>query len=97
MNELQYTAANMCSTDYKDRFCAEYAQLKIRYLKLNDMLDKWDAGTLEFEPTCPRVLYEKQLRAMADYKDVLEARAKIEHVDLQTRMESLEMLTSWNQ
>ena len=52
--ELKNTVSMMESTDYKERFKAEYEQLRIRFEKLNAMLDKWDAGTLPFTPTCPR-------------------------------------------
>lgn len=38
MMELKDTAALMCSDDYKDRFKAEYLQLKIRRDKLAAML-----------------------------------------------------------
>lgn len=82
MKELQETAAMMCSADYKERFCAEYYQLEARYEKLKAMVEKWDKGELSFTPTCPRSTYDLQLRAMADYKAVLEMRAKIEGVEL---------------
>lgn len=82
MKDLLFTAADMCSNDYKRRFAAEYLQLSIRHAKLSQMLERWDADELEFEPTCPRPLYDRQLTAMADYKSVLEARAKIEGIDL---------------
>ena len=52
--ELKDTVELMNSSDYKDRFKAEYWQTKIRYEKLRKMLIKWDAGTLEFTPTCRR-------------------------------------------
>lgn len=80
--ELKDTSRLMESPDYKDRFRAEYAQLRIRSEKLNAMLEKWDAGTLPFTPTCPRSTYAIQLRAMSDYMAVLEARAVMEHVTL---------------
>ena len=51
---LSDTATGMVSTDYKERFIAEYEQLVIRYNKLKAMLKKWDAGQLEFIPNCPR-------------------------------------------
>lgn len=35
MNELKDTIELMNSSDYKDRFKAEYYQLKIRYTKLD--------------------------------------------------------------
>lgn len=82
MKELQETAAMMSSSDYKDRFRAEYYQLETRYEKLKAMVEKWDKGELSFTPTCPRSTYDLQLRAMADYKAVLEMRAKIEGIEL---------------
>lgn len=80
--ELKETIAMMESTDYKDRFKAEYEQLRIRFEKLNAMLEKWDAGTLPFNPTCPRSTYNIQTRAMSDYLAALEARAVMEGVSL---------------
>ena len=44
--ELQDTIELMKSSDFKDRFKAEYYQLDIRIKKLSDMLDKYKAGTL---------------------------------------------------
>ena len=46
------------------------------------MLKLWDSGKLTFTPDCPRSIYDLQMRAMNDYKAVLEARAKIEGVAL---------------
>lgn len=50
MNELKDTIELMNSSDYKDRFKAEYYQLKIRYTKLHAMLVKLEAGKLDFTP-----------------------------------------------
>ena len=72
----------MCSEDYKDRFKAEFIQLYVRRNKLQLMLDKWDAGELTFIPTCPRSIYDIQLRAMNEYLAILEARARIEGLSL---------------
>lgn len=80
--KLNETVELMGSTDYKDRFKAEYYQLVIRYKKLKNMLDKWDEGKLEFNPTCPRSTYNIQLNAMVDYIAILEARAVMENVEL---------------
>lgn len=80
--ELSDTAELMQSADYKDRFKAEYGQVAIRHQKLKDMLVKWDNGQLDFKPTCPRSLYDMQLRAMSDYKTILECRAKMEDIIL---------------
>lgn len=80
--ELKDTIELMNSADYKERFKAEYYQVVIRYQKLKAMLEKWDNGTLEFEPTCPRSTYNMQTKAMTDYIAVLEARAVMEGIVL---------------
>ena len=80
--KLKETVEMMNSTDYKERFKAEYLQLVIRYKGLKSMLEKWDKGTLEFVPTCPRSIYNIQIKAMNDYIAVLEARAAIEGIEL---------------
>lgn len=81
--KLSETVTMMNSEDYKERFKAEYAQLVIRYYGLCNMLEKWDNGTLEFEPTCPRSTYNTQTKVMEDYIAVLEARAVMENVELE--------------
>lgn len=80
--ELKDTVTGMTSSDYKERFKAEYYQLKIRFDKLVAMVEKWDKGELNFVPTCSRELYTRQLNAMKDYLDILEERAILEKVDL---------------
>lgn len=80
--ELKDTVALMCSADYKERFKAEYLQLKIRRDKLRAMIDKWDAGELKFTPTCSRNLYDFQLYVMDVYLDMLRHRAELEGVEL---------------
>lgn len=82
MINLNETVELMNSENYQDRFKAEYAQLAIRYQKLVSMIRKWDDGTLDFEPDCPRGIYDLQIRFMADYLTILEARASIENIDL---------------
>ena len=80
--ELAATAEGMVSSDYKERFIAEFVQVKNRYYGLKTMIDKWDEGSLSFTPTCPRETYNFQLRAMKDYMDILIVRAKIEGIEL---------------
>ena len=82
MKELKETIELMTSTDYKERFKAEYEQVKIRFEKLKAMLDKWDNGTLEFTPTCNRGIYNFQIIAMGEYIACLETRAVIENIEL---------------
>lgn len=81
--ELKDTIEMMNSENYKERFKAEYYQVVIRYKKLKIMLDKWDSGELNFNPTCPRSTYNMQIKSMTDYIAVLEARAVMENVDLE--------------
>lgn len=80
--ELKDTIEMMSSTDYKERFKAEYQQTKIRYDKLSDMLEKYRAGILEFEPTCPGYLLTAQATHMRNYLSCLEQRAEIEGIEL---------------
>ena len=72
------------SSNYKDRFLAEYYQLKDRYNKLHRMLVRWEAKTLDFQPTCPFEVLEKQAAIMGQYLKQLEIRAEIEGIDLET-------------
>lgn len=85
MNKLSLTdtAAMMASEDYKERFKAEYYQLVIRFNKLKAMLDKWDSGALGFAPSCPRGIYNFQIKAMGEYISTLEIRAHIEGIELE--------------
>ena len=80
MNTLKDTVDGMLSTDYKERFKAEYHQLRIRYNKLHDMVSHWDE--LCFTPSCSKELYEKQLEAMLKYMAILSSRAEIENIEL---------------
>ena len=80
--ELKDTKEMMTSTDYKERFKAEYYQLEIRYGKLNTMLFMWDKGELDFEPTCPREIYDRQQKVMREYLEVLVERAELEGIEL---------------
>ena len=76
LKELKDTIEMMTSSDYKERFKAEYYQLKLRYDKLALMI------TQEFEPSCSRTLLSRQLHHMRMYMIDLETRAKIEGIDL---------------
>lgn len=80
--ELKDTVDLMNSPDYKERFKAEYYQVKIRYDKLGEMLCKLRNGTLEFEPVCSETLLSRQLYHMRMYLIDLETRAKIEGIKL---------------
>lgn len=69
MENLEQNLANAKRTEIKEpewqtRFRIEYSELKERYTKLHKMLVKYDAGTLEFKPTCPIELLRKQKATM---------------------------------
>lgn len=80
--ELHDIIGLMCSEDYKDRFKAEYLQLKMRYNKLHNMIVKYEANKLEFKPSCNIELLKKQKAAMGNYLYCLEVRAQVEGIDL---------------
>lgn len=79
---LADTIPYMNSSDYKDRFIGEYWQTKIRYDKLHDMTVKYEAGKLNFTPSCPLDLLKEQKKYMGMYLNKLEVRAVLEEIDL---------------
>jgi hypothetical protein len=81
--KLNETSEMMNSTDYKERFRAEYLQLKIRMEGLSAMLKKYKEGTLNFTPSCSYDLLNGQFKIMDVYASYLEERAKIENIDLE--------------
>ena len=90
--ELMDTVELMGSSDYRDRFVAEYIQLKIRYEKLKAFNTKIEAarrtageenGVDEPIHDCPASLLREQQAAMGEYLHLLEVRAVIEDIDLE--------------
>lgn len=84
--ELKETVELMNSEDYKERFIAEYHQVKIRYEKLKNFCNKIEVETmLGKEVTkhdCPLELLREQQKYMGLYLSVLEKRALIENIVL---------------
>jgi len=80
--KLLETVEMMNSSDFKERFRAEYFQLKIRKEGLANMLEKYKNGALSFTPKCSYELLHTQLVYMECYMNVLEERAKIENIEL---------------
>ena len=80
--ELKDTIELMTSDYYKERFKAEYYQTKIRCEKLNKMIIKWEAGTLDFTPKCHIYILKEQANYMEQYLHTLEVRAEIEGIEL---------------
>ena len=91
MSDLKHTLALMLSDDYKERFVAEYAQLRIRLDKLGNMISDAYSNKLDFKPDCPVWFWEKQFEAMHEYACWLEARASIEHIDLTPALNILDI------
>ena len=80
--KLNETVEMMNSQDFKERFKAEYLQLKIRMEGLSSMLKKYKEGNLNFKPKCSYDLLNGQFKAMDMYASYLEERAKIENIEL---------------
>lgn len=74
---LQDTVEMMNSSDYKERFKAEFYQLKLRIDGLEAMLTK-----LEFTPSCDITLLKTQIATMVAYENILKMRAKQESIEL---------------
>lgn len=60
------------------------------------MISKWDNGDLNFTPTCPRATYNFQLKAMREYRDILEVRAAIEDIDLEAYLDKIDSAHNGN-
>ena len=97
MKDLKETVELMNSKDYKERFIAEYWQLKIRYEKLKNFNNKIEAShAVNFRPLeygelakgepkhdCPYDMLRNQQRCMAELLHILEVRAVIENLNLE--------------
>lgn len=80
--ELKDTVQLMTSSDWKDRFIAEYLQTKIRYEKLHKMLVKREVGKCEFETPIPIESWKAQTFAMGNYLYELEKQAELHGIVL---------------
>lgn len=94
MIELKDTIPQMTSSNYKERFYAEYWQTKIRYEKLKNFCNKIEVGQMwnsvvdEPKHDCPLGMLREQQNAMGEYLRILELRAIIEKVDLDMPIKS---------
>lgn len=90
--ELMDTVCLMESTDYKDRFKAEYWQTKIRYERLKKLTTRMEAERIKNEQGkpmreatldgSPEGLLREQQACMGKYLHALELRAVIENIEL---------------
>lgn len=79
--DLLDTIQMMKSDDYKERFKAEYYQLKIRLEKLNAMIIR-KAVNPEVAPEASYLMLKQQSMIMEAYLKCLEERAMAEHITL---------------
>ena len=82
MAELKDTVTEMLSSDYKERFKAEYKQAVIRLTKLTKTIDDYYRKVLSFELDCPIELLERQQDILISYVDILVNRAGYEGINL---------------
>jgi hypothetical protein len=82
ITKLEDTVDLMLSKDHVDRFRAEYHQLRLRFVALNDFLVKWDLGELDFEPKAKRFDLDEQVRNMRTYLATMRRRAENEGIEL---------------
>lgn len=80
VTDLKDTVEGMLSSDYKERFVAEYDQLKFRIVKLDQMLYRWEKGELDFTPTCSKELLQLQVTTMKSLLQILDLRAIKENI-----------------
>lgn len=87
-DELAATIDGMTSTDYKERFKAEYYQTKIRYERLKAFNAKIEAAEVTNgkvdgpKHDCHAYLLKEQQGLMGNYLHILEVRAVIEGIVL---------------
>lgn len=95
ITSYEETVNMMLSSDYKERFKAEYYQTKLRYEKLKKLNTQIEAYNLtntgygfykskaqEPKHDCPYEILRTQQSAMGDYLHSLEVRAEIEGIDI---------------
>lgn len=88
--ELKDTIKGMTSADYKERFKAEYYQVKIRLEKLEEFIIKLNNKQLDFNPKCDVGHLQAQLFYMRGYEFMLRERAEIEGIEIDDIMEESE-------
>lgn len=91
IKELSQTCVMMCSKDYRERFKAEFYQLKIRIENLENFLAKIKAQYHyadkyiekdKIQHDCDTFILEEQLYNMKHYLFILKQRAVIENINI---------------
>ncbi|MGT2934253.1 crAss001_48 related protein [Streptococcus catagoni] len=68
--------------EYEKRMVTEYKELKSRAEKLSVIINRYYLDSLDFELKCPIELLLAQWHAMGAYLKILEQRAAIEKINL---------------
>ena len=80
--ELKDTVELMTSADWKDRFVAEYLQVRIRYNKLHDLIVKREVGKCDFNTPISLESWKAQAQHMGLYLFELEKQAVLHGIEL---------------
>lgn len=80
--ELKNTIELMTSESWKDRFVAEYLQVKIRYEKLHKLITRREVGKVDFTTPVPLESWQTQARHMGLYLHELEKQAVLHGIEL---------------
>ena len=80
--ELKDTVELMTSADWKDRFVAEYLQVRIRYNKLHDLIVKREVGKCDFNTPISLESWKAQAQHMGLYLYELEKQAVLHGIEL---------------
>ena len=78
ITELKDTIDLMLSNNHYERLMAEYFQLRIRYMKLEKILNDYENDNLTFALATPPEILKQQLNIMHDYMLILNQRLHIE-------------------
>lgn len=78
MTQQEYREAD----DYKTRFVKEYWETFSRLTKLKEFIAKYEEGEPSASIKTPIKVFKRQEKAMEEYLDVLETRAKLEDIPL---------------
>lgn len=79
---MEDTSELMLSSNYANRLKAEYRQLVIRIYNLEKYIPKTEEEKDNYKCAVPLYLLNRQLAVMKEYKEILEARARLDWVDL---------------
>lgn len=85
MEDIKENKMNKEKETWLDRFIADYKQLKEQYNKLHKTIVQLEAGVRNITlPNCSLDLLKRQAKALGECLFVIEMRAEIACIDLET-------------